>query len=238
MSGIMPNVGGSRASKRKVLSSVIHSQLLYAAPVWSEATKSKRLYKLLTRVQRGMSIRVASAYRTISADAAGVIAGIPPIELLARERASKYSGIEKEVARAELLKAWQRKWKTGQHGRWTYRLIPRIEQWIDRPFGEVDYFVTQALSGHGCFKKFLFNRKRADRCECPYCGLTDDAEHTLFRCIKWADSREDFRKATGRTFDVTNFSASLMEGNESWQAVYKTVRHIIENKERDIRSGL
>ena len=31
----------------------------------------------------------------------------------------------------------------------------------EREGGEVDYYLTQALSGHGCFRKYLFNRNRA-----------------------------------------------------------------------------
>lgn len=31
---ILPNIGGSSTAKRQLLSSVVHSQLLYAAPTW------------------------------------------------------------------------------------------------------------------------------------------------------------------------------------------------------------
>lgn len=34
LSRILPNVGGSSTSKRKLLTSVVHSQLLYSAPIW------------------------------------------------------------------------------------------------------------------------------------------------------------------------------------------------------------
>jgi len=38
LSRVMPNIG--RTGKRRLLSSVVESQLLYAAPVWSEAASS------------------------------------------------------------------------------------------------------------------------------------------------------------------------------------------------------
>ncbi|KAJ8953124.1 hypothetical protein NQ317_001069 [Molorchus minor] len=87
LSILMPNIGGPRASKRRLISSVMHSQILYAAPVLSTVANNANLVKKLNRVQRLMAIRISSAYRTISGEAAGVIAGIPPTELLIKERA-------------------------------------------------------------------------------------------------------------------------------------------------------
>ncbi|XP_033228889.1 uncharacterized protein LOC117180500 [Belonocnema kinseyi] len=126
----------------------------------------KHLLKLV-RVQRIMAIRVCSAYRTISAEAVRVIAGIPPIYLLARERAETYEGKEKQEARKDLMVMWQEEMSAGRHGGWTYELLPLIEVWLNRPYGEVDYYLTQALSGHGCFRKYLFDRNRAPNDKCP-----------------------------------------------------------------------
>ncbi|KAJ8980699.1 hypothetical protein NQ317_007920 [Molorchus minor] len=73
---LMPNIGGPRASKRRLISSVMHSQIIYAAPVFSTAANNVNLVKKLNIIQRLMAIRISSAYRTISGEAAGVIAGI------------------------------------------------------------------------------------------------------------------------------------------------------------------
>ncbi|KAJ8938409.1 hypothetical protein NQ318_011992 [Aromia moschata] len=62
------------------------------------------------------------------------------------------SGEESEVTTllwANLMYRWDDDWRNGQNGRWTYQLIPGVQAWIDRPYGEVDYFLTQALSGLG-----------------------------------------------------------------------------------------
>lgn len=47
---LMPNVGGARASKRRVLASVVYSQLLYAAPVWHKVTNNRKLMQILRRI--------------------------------------------------------------------------------------------------------------------------------------------------------------------------------------------
>ena len=48
---------------------------------------------------------------------------------------------------------------------------------------KVNYYLTQLLSGHGYFRKYLFKLGRMTRPNCIY-GETsiDDAEHTYFNC--------------------------------------------------------
>lgn len=232
---LLPNIGGARASRRMVLASVIHSQLLYAAPVWHSVTNNAKLTKRLSRIQRYMTVRVASAYRTISFEAAAVITGIPPIKLLTLERVERYNGVNEKDAKDNLMQRWQQDWNVGTKGRWTRRLIPEIKKWIDRSYGEVDYFLTQALSGHGCFRKYLFERKRSDTSKCPYCDLPDDAEHTLFECRKWENERIQYNLRTQMTFTVETLVENLISSKEAWNKTYKLIRQIIETKETEER---
>ncbi|XP_060516193.1 uncharacterized protein LOC132695754 [Cylas formicarius] len=211
---LMPNIGGPRSSKRRLLASVVHSQILKKA-----------------------SLRVCSAYRTVSTEGISVIAGIPPIALLIEERRQRYSGATKNEARNILQTSWQKKWDTGTYGRWAHQLIPDIQQWINRPRGEVDYFLTQALSGHGCFGKYLSDRGRAQTSDCQYCGLLDDVEHILFHCHRWKEQRIMYSCTTGTNFNPRNMMASLMGEENKWREAYRVIRKIIENKERDIRAN-
>lgn len=139
------------------------------------------------------------------------------------------------TARENVINRWQEKWRDGTHGRWTYRLIPNIRRWMDRPYGEVDYFITQALSGHGCFKKYLYERNRADTDVCVYCSSVDDSEHTLFECSKWAHVRTEYTQKTGRIFNPENMVEGLVTSDVEWNNSYEVIRYIIENKEKDAR---
>lgn len=232
---LMPNIGGPRASKRRILISVVQSQLLYAAPVWHKITENQKLLRRFTRLQRIMCIRVCSGYRTISADAADVIAGVPPIELLIKERVETYNGAERKVARENTMARWQQKWDSASHGRWTARLIPNIGTWIKRPYGEVDYFLTQALSGHGCFEKYLYEKGKRDSDSCKYCQGMDDAEHTLFYCSRWTECREEYHRATTKEFNIENMMEDLKTSEETWKQTYNVIRKIIANKEQEER---
>lgn len=236
LSRLMPNIGGPRASKRKTMSSVIHSQILYAAPAWHSAIKKKGIRTQLNRTQRGMLIRVVSSYRTISAAAAGIIAGIPPLDLLVQERLERYEGASSKDAKTEVIERWQERWRNSKDGRWTYRLIPEIKTWIERPFGEVDYFLTQALSGHGCFMDYLHGKKRSETDKCRYCKQTkDDVEHTLYSCPRWEGIRQIYKNDTGNDFNRETMMRSLTTSRKGWEQAYRIIRHIIEHKEIEHR---
>lgn len=237
LSGIMPNIGGPRASKRRVLLSVVHSQLLYAAPIWCEAVVKKTVKRKLLKVQRGLLIRVASAYRTISAEAVGVIAGVPPVDLLACERMKMYGGMDQQEAKEETMDSWQKRWDSAQHGRWTHKLIPNIKEWTSRTHGEVDYFLTQALSGHGCFMDFLYKRSRAETDRCIYCSEIDTADHTLFRCGKWESIRMDYETQTGTAFGEETIVNTMINSKSGWTQTYQAIRKIINCKESDVRAA-
>lgn len=77
LSRLMPNIGGPRSCKRRLLGSVVHSTILYAAPVRETALARKGARQLFSSLQRSVALRVASAYRTVSEEAALVLAGIP-----------------------------------------------------------------------------------------------------------------------------------------------------------------
>lgn len=75
---LMPNTKGPRSGRRKLLVTVIHSVILYAAPIWSGCLRYKKYKEMIQQMQRMVMIRAARAYRTVSHAALCVITGIPP----------------------------------------------------------------------------------------------------------------------------------------------------------------
>ena len=77
------------------------------------------------------------------------------------------------------------RWHGEQTGRWTYRLIPELATWLNRKYGEVGFYLAQALSGYGYFNAYLKRFKKRDEEMCYYCDSpVDDAEHAFFVCTK------------------------------------------------------
>jgi len=242
---LMPNVGGPMPVKRKLLTSVVHSQLLYAAPIWHSALLYDRNKKTLASPQRKMALRVISAYCTVSNEAAMVVAGIVPIHILALERAlmerSKSTGILKDVARADanarsMLK-WQSEWEAASNGRWTFRLIPNVQQWTERRFGQVSFHMTQALTGHGCFNAYLCRFKKRDDSVCMYCQHpVDDAEHTVFLCDRWWRQRRELEVMLDGMFTPETMTATMLSSRRRWDAVSKFIETVLTTKEADERA--
>ena len=101
---------------------------------------------------------IEMAVNELGLDAVCVIAGILPIKELAEERRSLYRerGLSAETPEEQRAKErrssidrWQMLWDASTKGRWTHRLIPQVDVWLNRKHGEVNYYLTQMLSGLG-----------------------------------------------------------------------------------------
>ncbi|XP_030754178.1 uncharacterized protein LOC115880973 [Sitophilus oryzae] len=141
-----------------------------------------------------MALRICSAYCTISTDAVLVIAGLIPLHLAAEEKLELYVKAEindevKNYQRRGTYQKWQEEWDTSDKRRWTRKLIHNVEDWTSRKHGDVDYYITQFLSGHGVFMDFLHRIKKIPNGNCMYCDEIYDAEHTLFCCPRWERGR-------------------------------------------------
>ncbi|CAB0031184.1 unnamed protein product [Trichogramma brassicae] len=198
LSQIMSTIGGSRSSRRRLYANVINSILLYGTPIWSCGPGARAGLRRAEAIHRRACLRVISGRPHLSYDAAYVLASIPPLALLADER-SRLHQRHHEDARTEegqeTLRRWQSQWDRSPKGRWTHRLIPNIRSWIERRYGEVDYHLTQLLSGHGYFKHHSQRYDHNASADCPACPLTvENAEHVFFNCPRFEEGREKLHR--------------------------------------------
>lgn len=240
---IMPNVGASKATKRRLLASVVTSQMLYGAQVWADMMQPGG-WTILTKCQRKILLRVAMAYRTVSTNALHVITGIAPIKITAEERKTVYEAKKhnrdltaaSEAAKRKGLEAWQKCWDESKTGEWTKKLIKNVALWVNRPYGQTNYHLTQALSGHGCYQAYLHKYKRAEKPNCIYCNHPiDDAEHTLFKCDAWEAQRRRLRTITNTDIGPNNIIQIMLTNKDNWDAVNEYVNTVMGKKEEDER---
>ena len=230
---ILPNIGGPQGEKRRLISTVIDSIILYAAPIWANAKHTHMQHVL--RTQRRSALRVACAYSTVSDDAVCVIASKTPIDIRAKELSRLYNaqGVrpspeQKAAEREQSIREWQLRWEASSKGRWTYALIPCIEKWVTRSHGEVDYHLTQILSGHGCFLQYLHRFKLADSPFCPACpNDPESAEHVVFVCNRFAEERRLLEEAIGHPATVNNFTNEMCSSPAKWNAVKSFARSVM-----------
>lgn len=232
LSRMMANCSGVNSSKRRLLASVVTSILRYGAPAWCAALNAQYNLQRVTSVYRLACLRVASAYRTVSAEAACVIAGMVPIGLLVQEDARCYAqrgtrGVRK-AARAISMDQWQQCWDTSTNGRWTHRLIPDLSRWVGRSHGEVTFHLTQVLSGHGCFRQYLHRCGHAISPDCPACtGTLETPEHVIFDCPRFRAERENLLLECGLDTTPDNLVDRMCINASKWNAACRAITQIM-----------
>ncbi|KAH8367501.1 hypothetical protein KR084_011567, partial [Drosophila pseudotakahashii] len=165
-------------------------------------------------------------------DAVLVIAGQVPLGELVRESKDIRTTLSliqddpraKAEARArsrmQSVRNWQKAWDISSNGRWTHRLIPCIEAWVNRKHGQVDYYLTQALSGHGCFRSYLKQYGHETEDGCPECGsgIAEDAQHVLFECHRFNHERQVLEEIAGARVQPETLVPLMIGNQRTWEA--------------------
>lgn len=233
---IMPNTGGAKTSRRKLLATVSQSIMLYGAPVWAKHM-GRNGWSVLDRSNRKIGLRVIAAYRTVSKPAVEVISGMAPPELIAEYRRSVKMTEDRAIAGNKMTQAWQSRWDQTVSGRWTHRLIPDIKRWNERHHGMmVDFHLTQALTGHGCFSSYLHRFGKLASPACKFCDDGyDDAEHTLFTCDAFHTQRLKVETTVGIELTPENMVETMMGSKRNWEDIKSFITEILKRKEEEER---
>ena len=171
-----------------------------------------------------------------------VIAGVIPFLFLAGERRAIYRRrpeVRRDTAATEerdrSFDCWQRDWEAESRGRWTFRLIPTVRPWVERQHGEVDFFVTQFLSGHGYYRAYLHRMGKVADSDCLYCpGIADTAEHTFFECDRWHVQRAHLSAEIGAVATPDNIVGAMLQGEGNWDCVRHFAQAILRAKKVDL----
>ena len=183
-----------------------------------------------------MNILVSQAYRTTSTAALCVVAGYPPIDLMVegRARAHREGKEAKKRIEEEILATWQERWDTNvSTAQWTKTLIPDIRPWLTRGHGEVEYFLTQLLTGHGSFRSYLSRIGKADSENCHYCQDPDNPGHAVFECERWSSSRRETEAAVGEELTPANIIGKMLDRETNWTVIHQFVKRTLARKETE-----
>ncbi|XP_070138648.1 uncharacterized protein [Drosophila bipectinata] len=159
---------------------------------------------------------------TVSDDAALVIEGLIPIKELVRERKElanmaqdslSSALVRKRETRATSLSNWQRRWEVSSKGRWTFRLAPDVGEWTGKKHGQVYFYLTQALSGHGCFRSYLkrFGHESEDCCPSCGSGVTEDPLLVLFDSRRFEEDRLTLEEIFEEAFTPSSMVPQMLQ---------------------------
>lgn len=256
LTGLMPNLRGPSEAKRKLFGNVILSVLLYAAPIWSTyLNRNAKMINKLNQSMKPVACRISCSYRTVSLEAASLLARIPPVSLLVEcrrriyertcdlRRYGEYTAKNiKEIKKEEnllLYRQWLIKLENAKFGvRTIQAILPTFKEWIDRNHGRLEFHLTQVLSGHGCFGSYLDRIQRADSPRCMACNrdVIDTAEHTVEHCPRWHVERSTLTGVLGQDLRLETIIKKMLEAKENWIAFATFCRKVILTKEDEERA--
>lgn len=114
-------------------------------------------------------------------------------------------------------------------------MIKDIRTWCNRQHGEINYYLTQFLTGHRSFGNYLKRIKKQSSDKCIYCGAPDSAEHTIFICPSAGQDHLRMEASTGVTLTPDNIVNTTLYDSNSWRDTLGVVSKIVERKERHMR---
>lgn len=139
-----------------------------------------------------------------------------------------------------MIESWRLEWES--------TLIPRsilrkaiagqtFINWLQRSFGGMNFRLTQVLSDHGCFRKFLYRIRKVDSTLCLYCreGI-DTSEHTIFACSSWQNERRETFDSI-ECYTMEDIIKTICIDKDKWKSFNLFVNNIMiqkENLEREI----
>ena len=91
------------------------------------------------------------------------------------------------------LEEWDTLWQQSVNGRHIHEFIPSVANRQGLRHLELDFYVTQAITGHGGTNAYLKKFGIKDSDQCLNCREVDDMKHRLFECVNFEDEREDLK---------------------------------------------
>jgi len=107
---------------------------------------------------------------------------------------------------------------------------------LERSRGEVNFHLTQFLTDHGGYRKYLHRFKHEDRPECPNCpNSSEDPEHVLYHCVRYS-------ALTTFVPSPENLIAFMLQTEENWRNASQLITGIQSDlrrceKERRVREN-
>ncbi|XP_058456491.1 uncharacterized protein LOC131433900 [Malaya genurostris] len=201
---IIPSVGGPRSSKRRFLANVATSIL--SASLGCGAKNEEKPWEAEQCVPaHGYESRECLQNNPV---------GEEDVECYRRRNARN----TRAAARTNSLAKWQQEWDNAANG---------------RKQREVNFQLTQFLSGHGCFRKYLFRFGHVPSPLRPeYVNVEETPAHVVFDCPRIAEIRRGIRGVT-----VANIVEEMFRNEDTWNVVDRKVTGILCALQRKWREG-
>ncbi|XP_076657454.1 uncharacterized protein LOC143361735 [Halictus rubicundus] len=187
------------------------------------------------RLQRRLALRTIREYRTISVEAASLLAGMASLQFMVEERVTYWIAccirrgeLHTERNEVEMLKRQDRQ----NIGRPIARaLLPILEEWCGRRT-TVTFCHTPMPSGHGCFGEYLLKIVREPTAQWHHCGdARDTPRYTLEECPSWSAPQRFLRGIIGADLLLPTVVNHMVAGWKPCTAVASFYEQVMSQKE-------
>ncbi|PZC81930.1 hypothetical protein B5X24_HaOG211716 [Helicoverpa armigera] len=117
---------------------------------------------------------------------------------------------------------------------------PLFEEWLGWSHGALTYRMTQVLTGHGCFGRYLHRIGPEEAPGCHHCAdsLEDTVDHTVQECLAWEGHRRVLVEALGGG-DLSRpaLVQAMVRGEREWDAVASFCEAVMLEKEEAERQS-
>lgn len=246
------HTSGPSEKKRRMYVAAVDSIIPYAAPAWANEINNKKKRTLVNKLHGLEAIRVIGAYRTVSYDAATILAGICPIDVIAKSYYRRYNGIKGTTERNGRVTVASRneiknnaadwaidEWKKriedmrltgGTSVRET--LMPVFDIWLERKGMPLCYEITRIITGHGCFDRYLWRFERGGSASCTFRNdAREDNVHVLVDCPEWTRQRTELDDKLQITeMNLRNVIEAAIRNEDGWAALRSFCKRIVTEK--------
>lgn len=254
LKGILQNIKGPRENKRRLYVNAVQSCMLYGCPHWYESyLTDPKMLRPYQSINRQLALRVVSAYKTVSKVAVEILAKMPPIEMIVQALAEAYLEIRRHEGplSKEIKKEKVKNKKEEAIGKWknylrdprlpgkrvTSAILPVFDSWLNRKFGQLDYFTTQMITGHGAFRDYLYRFNLVESNVCLQCKINSDtAQHTIEVCPEWNQERLELQREVGRDLSLRAIIEEMLKRPEAWTAFQQFSQVVLKKKEEFVKN--
>ncbi|XP_064076849.1 uncharacterized protein LOC135194808 [Vanessa tameamea] len=195
----------------------------YGAPIWVD-TLTANNRALLRKPQRVIAAEVlAEVYRfRVETRNRGDLPG------------SAENGRIRALAQQVLIVRWEEDLGSPTAGLATVEAIRlHLSRWVKRKKGRLTFRMTQVLTGHGFFGKYLHGIARREVSHsCHECGApVDTAYHTLRECAAWGPQRYSLAATMGGDLSLPSIVNEMLGCETCWSEMRSFCESVMLQKE-------
>lgn len=144
---------------------------------------------------------------------------------------------KKEISRNNkdlLLEKWERYLRDPRlpGRRVREAILPVFHSWIDKETGQLDHYLTQMITDHGSFRRYLYKMNKVDSGLCLHCRRSPDtAEHTMAVCSSWHQERQDLMREVGDDLSLGAVIPKMLASTAAWEAFGSFCKKVLTKKE-------